>query len=56
MGPKFLAMLHSSSFMTFFIMAQDLYSLGCYLDYFLFHLLNWVDSSRIKTQVSEFKI
>ena len=55
MGPSFLEMFHSFPFVSHLTVPQDSFSFGCYLDYFLFRLLNPFDSRRIKTQVLDFR-
>ena len=55
MGPSFLEMFHSVPFTSHLTVPQDSFSLGCYLDYFLFRLLSPFDSRRIKTQVLDFR-
>ena len=48
-------MLHSFPFVSHLTVPQDSFSLGCYLDNFLYHLLSPFDSRRIKTQVLDFR-
>ena len=54
-GPAFLEMLHSFPFVSHLTVPQDSFSLGCYFDNFLYHLLSPFDSRRIKTQVLDFR-
>ena len=55
LGPGFLEMLHSFPFVSHLTVPQDSFSLGCYLDNFLYRLLSPFDSRRIKTQVLDFR-